>query len=966
MIVSVRDRRVIPLSSGFCSKRVAEKVAMRQTRSPHRGPAPFPELVFQGELRPSQRDVVELARRKLAAGTERRLHIVAPPGAGKTVLGLYIWAQVVKRPAVVLSPNSAIQAQWAARIDLFESRARPADLVSTEPDRPALLTSLTYQAVTLPGRHHEALDTLTQALWVERLIEQGEVSSPEEAQVWMHDLAAHNPAYYQQRLAVYRREARSALAQKGQALDTLHAASHATLTRLREAGIGMVILDECHHLLGHWGRVLHDAVDLFDGPIIVGLTATPPDLDDKPAEDVERYQRLLGDVDYDVPVPAVVKDGFIAPYQDLAYFVRPTESELAYVAKADADLHALVEDLCQAPTGAAAATAPQNLVDWVCTVLSKRQLPASEAKDWRTFEQRDRVFAHAARRFLSERGISLPKGVPPLLDIDWLGDVPALSILIPVLDRYIRHYLRRSPDTALQALAQRATARLRLLGVQITETGSRACASPVGRVLAYSQSKMHALAPILRREHACLGDQLRAVVVTDYEKSSATGNLEGHPLSEEAGGAVAAFRTLLQTPDTKALHPVLVTGATVLVADDLLEPFRQAARAWLEQRGVAVELTDERHEGFHRLQGSGRDWSPRLYVSLITDLFQDGFTRCLVGTRGLLGEGWDATKLNVLIDLTAVTTSMSVNQLRGRSLRLDPDDPAKLANNWDVVCIAPEFTKGLDDYLRFCAKHQHLFGMTEDGAIEKGVGHVHAAFTTLKPEGVEDSVSMLNADMLERVPKRAEYRSRWRIGDPYHPEPVHALEVGPSGSGHGGFPPFAGSRDPWTHHSLSLAIGHAVLEALQDAKQVAHRFEIHAGERAGGYVRLFLEQASEADSALFAQSLAEVLGPLRRPRYVIPRLADVEQPTWLSRWLPRMIGRYFARRARQVVMVHAVPTALSRSKSEAMLFEQRWNQYVSPGQAVYAHRGIGRELMEAARQQGLVSTAVPHAKEVFV
>jgi hypothetical protein len=93
----------------------------------------------------------------------------------------------------------------------------------------------------------------------------------------------------------------------------------------------------------------------------------------------------------------------------------------------------------------------------------------------------------------------------------------------------------------------------------------------------------------LRREHACLGDQLRAVVVTDYEQSSATGNLEGHPLSEETGGAIAAFRTLLQTPDTTSLHPILVTGATVLVANDLIERFRQAARLWLDPRGVSVE-----------------------------------------------------------------------------------------------------------------------------------------------------------------------------------------------------------------------------------------------------------------------------------------------------------------------------------------------------------------------------------------
>jgi len=30
-----------------------------------------------------------------------------------------------------------------------------------------------------------------------------------------------------------------------------------------------------------------------------------------------------------------------------------------------------------------------------------------------------------------------------------------------------------------------------------------------------------------------------------------------------------------------------------------------------------------------------------------------------------------------------------------------------VANNWDVVCLAPEFTKGLDDYERFIKKHKH-------------------------------------------------------------------------------------------------------------------------------------------------------------------------------------------------------------------------------------------------------------------
>ena len=50
---------------------------------------------FDGTLRPSQEASVRIIRKQLQEG-ERELHIVAPPGSGKTVLGLYVWADLVK------------------------------------------------------------------------------------------------------------------------------------------------------------------------------------------------------------------------------------------------------------------------------------------------------------------------------------------------------------------------------------------------------------------------------------------------------------------------------------------------------------------------------------------------------------------------------------------------------------------------------------------------------------------------------------------------------------------------------------------------------------------------------------------------------------------------------------------------------------------------------------------------------
>jgi len=928
---------------------------------------------FTGRLRPAQVDAVTIAQAQLAKG-KRRVHIVAPPGSGKTVLGLYLWSECVKQPAVVLSPNSAIQAQWASRTSLFQVSPEVSDGVSTDPKSPGLLTSLTYQSVTLPERGGTDLDAAAVGLWQETLIAKGQAENPDEAAVWIGDLWRHNADYYEERLSAYRKMVRDRVAIRGKSLQTLHASSLEALHRLRDRGVGLVILDECHHLMGHWGRVLADARELLEQPIVIGLTATPPDRDGKAPEDVERYDEFFGPIDYEVPVPAVVKDGFLAPYQDLAYFVRPTSEELQYLATVDGEFREVVRLLCgefgQESDGGvdfSQHVCSEPLPVWLERVLKTLELPTGRMKDWTTFERRDPELARIGPLFLMSRGVRLPPNVPPPDTTSIDPQAEELDLLVPVLDRYLRHRLRRSEDPADHVLADQAIAKLRLLGIQITETGPRACASPVGRVMAYSTAKTRALLPILEAEMEALGDTIRAVVIADYEKTSAVAPEVGHLLDEEAGGAVAAFRGLLADARADGLDPVLVTGSTVLVDDDLAERFMGEAKSWLAEHGCATDLAYQEEAGFHVLTGSGEQWCPRVYVAMITDLFQRGVTRCLVGTRGLLGEGWDANKVNVLVNLASVTTSMSVNQLRGRSIRLDPDVPEKLADNWDVVCIAPEFAKGLDDYRRFIDRHKTIYGLADDGAIEKGVGHVHAAFTELKPEGLEGSLHVLNDDMLGRAGRRAEYRALWRIGEPYHPDPIHTLEIhGVGEEAGGGFPPFKQSKQAWTGASLSLAVGHAVLGALVEARLLKKQYHLQVGDRAGGYVRLFLERAAPEDGALFTEAVRETLGPLDRPRYVIPRYADEVSDTWVSSLLPELFARYFRRRDRRMAMLHAVPSVLSKKKESADVFAQHWNRHVSPGEALYAHRGPGQEMLENARRSRQVPVSVVREKEVFL
>ena len=68
----------------------------------------------------------------------------------------------------------------------------------------------------------------------------------------------------------------------------------------------------------------------------------------------------------------------------------------------------------------------------------------------------------------------------------------------------------------------------------------------------------------------------------------------------------------------------------------------------------------------------------------------------------------------------------------------------------------------------------------------------------------------------------------------------------------------------------------------------------------------------------------------------------------------------------QASTVHAVPSVLARNKDLVAVYEKHWNRYVSPGEAIYAHHGPGKDLLAEARRQGLSSKARVHEKEIFL
>ncbi len=114
----------------------------------------FDETTFRHSWRPYQ-------ARVLAAMTEHledeKLHVVAPPGSGKTVLGL---AAVIRlnRPALILVPTLTIREQWVHRFqeDFLPSEDPSAATIGTNVFEPASITVSTYQGIASSWRKDPA------------------------------------------------------------------------------------------------------------------------------------------------------------------------------------------------------------------------------------------------------------------------------------------------------------------------------------------------------------------------------------------------------------------------------------------------------------------------------------------------------------------------------------------------------------------------------------------------------------------------------------------------------------------------------------------------------------------------------------------------------------------------------------------------------------------------------------------
>ncbi|HKR25298.1 MAG TPA: DEAD/DEAH box helicase family protein, partial [Allosphingosinicella sp.] len=252
---------------------------------------PFASLAFSGTWRDYQARVLEELDAHLG---DARLHVVAAPGSGKTVLGLEVMRRI-GRPAIVLAPSIAIRNQWVERLRAMfvpPGAALP-DWISTAIGDPRALTVITYQAL------HAAI---------------GDAEASQET------------------------------ADDSAEAETAPPGSFAALAaHYRTLGPATLLLDEAHHLRREWWRALTALQAALGEPRIVALTATPPY--DVERVEWQRYEALCGEMDAEIPAAELVRNGDLCPHQDYLHLSLPTAPEGALFAAHREGIAALVSAL---------------------------------------------------------------------------------------------------------------------------------------------------------------------------------------------------------------------------------------------------------------------------------------------------------------------------------------------------------------------------------------------------------------------------------------------------------------------------------------------------------------------------------------------------------------------------------------------------------------------------------------------
>lgn len=515
------------------------------------------------------------------------------------------------------------------------------------------------------------------------------------------------------------------------------------LASLRAQKVATLCLDECHHLRNEWWKSLEVFRKQYGQLQVISLTATPP-YDSEP-ELWERYIRMCGEIDQEITVPELVKEDTLCPHQDFVYICSPTAEESEHLRQFEDRKWEYIHHLIVDP-------------DFQTFVAGSKVLKGDISSD---LLLEDPKYLSAMLIYMHSQGLTIPPSLQNLLGTQKL---PALTSYW--LELLLQSVLYQTPDWYQDpdGFREKLESDLKARGLVEQRQVSLVKSKSRDKILNQSLGKLSSIADIFLTEYKSMGQDLRQLVLADYIRKDFATYLGDNQATISQLGVLPYFESIRR----KAQEQEIAVSLAVLSGSIVILPTNVAAEL--------KELLPQVHLSFSSIgQLDQEDYvqvgfpsTAKGIVGAVTELFQRGRIQVLVGTKSLLGEGWDAPCVNSLILGSFVGSFMLSNQMRGRAIRIWPGHPEKTSNIWHLVAVQaqalitlpgeeprPESNQDLQTLSR---RMEHFLGLAyNQESIETGLDRLDFPKPPFKKKQIREyneRIKMLSKD-------RAGLRKKW-------------------------------------------------------------------------------------------------------------------------------------------------------------------------------------------------------------
>ena len=287
------------------------------------------------------------------------------------------------------------------------------------------------------------------------------------------------------------------------------------------------------------------------------------------------------------------------------------------------------------------------------------------------------------------------------------------------------------------------------------------------KILINSLGKLDSIREIVCTEYKGLGKELRLLVLTDYIHREYQGIIGCSNQKIEKIGVLPLFEYLRRELVSELRLGVLCGSILILPkeAEDYLKKLLQVKNYQFS----VEEFRDSKGSGLGYIRvvikGKKQD-----VVKVITKIFEAGYIQVLIGTKALLGEGWDSPCINSLILASFVGSFVLSNQMRGRAIRACPGNPDKVSNIWHLVCLETDKETEInrfagireedlsEDYAMLVRRMKGFLGVSyKECTIENGIARLglrNECYTRKEVDSINESMKKYAMD-------RDGLRSRW-------------------------------------------------------------------------------------------------------------------------------------------------------------------------------------------------------------